>query len=126
MLNVSNPATDTTAVKDKIKKFVEQYNSTIDLIRTKLSEQKVKDPKTDTDRAKGVLYNDSMLNGLLQRLRSSIGAAVRHRRREPRPAREIGITTGSRHRRRRQRRRARRQARDRRRQALRRAVHLAD
>src|SRR5919112_3144667 len=73
-LNVSNPGTDQTAVKDKIKKFVEQYNSTIDLIRTKLTEEKAKAPKTDADRAKGVLYNDSMLNGLLQRLRTSIGS----------------------------------------------------
>src|SRR5215217_2926790 len=53
-LTISAPGTDQTAVKDKIKKFVEQYNSTIDLIRTKLTEEKVKEPKNDADRAKGV------------------------------------------------------------------------
>ena len=95
MLNVSNPATDQTAVKDKIKKFVEQYNSTIDLIRTKLSEQKVKDPTTDADRAKGNLYNDTMLNGLMQRLRSTVGGAFATGDATKDTLAEIGITTGS-------------------------------
>lgn len=95
VLNVSNPKTDTTAVKDKIKKFVEQYNSTIDLIRTKLTEQKVKAPKTDADRAKGSLSNDSMLNGLLQRLRSSIGTAFNTGDPAMDELAEIGITTGA-------------------------------
>ena len=94
-LNVSNPATDQTAVKDKIKKFVEQYNSTIDLIRTKLTEQKVKDPRTDADRAKGNLYNDSMLNGLLQRLRSTVGGVFDTGDGTRDTLAEIGITTGA-------------------------------
>ncbi len=94
-LNVSAPGTDQTAVKDKIKKFVEQYNSTIDLIRSELTEQKVKDPKTDADRAKGVLYNDSMLNGLLTRLRSSIGTAFDTGDANVDQLTEIGISTGA-------------------------------
>lgn len=94
-INVGNPSTDETAVKDKIKKFVEQYNSTIDLIRTKLTEQKVKDPKTDVDRAKGNLFNDSMLNGLLQRLRSTVGGVFNTGDADKDTLAEIGITTGA-------------------------------
>jgi flagellar hook-associated protein 2 len=94
MLNVSNPGTDQTAVKDKVKKFVEQYNSTIDLIRSKLTEQKVKDPKTDADRAKGNLYNDSMLNGLLSRLRTAVGGSFATGDANMDQLQEIGITTG--------------------------------
>ena len=94
-LNVSNPATDQTAIKDRIKKFVEQYNSTVDLIRTKLTEQKVKAPATDADRAKGNLYNDSMLNGLLQRLRSTVGGAFDTGDAGKDTLAEIGITTGA-------------------------------
>jgi flagellar hook-associated protein 2 len=94
-LNVSNPGVDHSAVKDKIKKFVEQYNSTIDLIRSELTEQKVKDPKTDADRAKGVLANDTMLNGLLQRLRSTIGASFDTGNANYDQLQEIGITTGT-------------------------------
>jgi flagellar hook-associated protein 2 len=93
-LNVSNPGTDQSAVKDKIKKFVEQYNSTIDLIRSKLTEQKVKDPKTDADRAKGNLYNDSMLQGLLSRLRTSVGGSFATGDATMDQLQEIGVTTG--------------------------------
>jgi flagellar hook-associated protein 2 len=94
-LNVSNPAPDQSAVKDRIKKFVEQYNSTIDLIRSELTEEKVKDPKTDADRAKGVLFNDSMLNGLLSRLRSSIGSAFDTGDASLDQLAEIGVSTGA-------------------------------
>jgi flagellar hook-associated protein 2 len=94
-LNVSNPTTDTAAVKSKIKSFVDQYNSTIDLIRSKLTEEKVKDPQTDADRAKGVLYNDSMLNGLLQRMRSTIGAGFDTGDANMDQLGEIGISTGA-------------------------------
>ena len=94
-LNVSNPGADTTAVKDKIKKFVEQYNSTIDLIRTKLTEEKVKDPKTDADRAKGVAAQR------LDAERHPARTAHDRRRRRSTPATrsmdqlaEIGISTG--------------------------------
>lgn len=92
---VGNPSIDHTAVKDKVKKFVEQYNSTIDLIRSKLSEQKVKDPKTDADRAKGNLHNDSMLNGLLMRLRSTVGAAFDTGDSNLDQLAEIGVSTGA-------------------------------
>lgn len=94
-LNVSAPGTDQTAIKDKIKKFVEQYNSTIDLIRSKLTEERVKEPKTDADRAKGVLSNDSMLNGLLQRLRSSIGTTFATGDTNLDQLGELGISTGA-------------------------------
>jgi flagellar hook-associated protein 2 len=94
-LNVSNPITDTSAVKNKIKSFVDQYNSTIDLIRSKLTEQKVKDPKTDSDRIKGNLYNDSMLNGLLQRLRTSVAGTFDSGDANMDQLAEIGISTGA-------------------------------
>src|SRR3954468_249025 len=94
-LNVSNPAPDQSAVKDRIKKFVEQYNSTIDLIRSELTEEKVKDPKTDADRAKGVLFNDSMLNGLLQRMRSAISSSFGTGDATLDQLAEIGISTGA-------------------------------
>jgi flagellar hook-associated protein 2 len=95
MLNVSNPTTDTSAVKSKVKAFVDQYNSTIDLIRTKLTEQKVKDPQNDTDRIKGNLYNDSMLNGLLQRLRTSVASSFDTGNANLDQLAEIGISTGA-------------------------------
>ena len=94
-LNVSNPGADTNAVKEKLKKFVEQYNSTLDLIRSKLTEDRVKDPKTDADRAKGSLRNDSMLNGIVRQLRTSIGAAFDTGTSSMDQLAEIGISTGA-------------------------------
>jgi flagellar hook-associated protein 2 len=73
-VNVGTPGVDASAVKAKIKAFVEQYNSTADLIRSKLTEQKVAKPAKDADYLKGVLQGDSELTGLLSRLRQSISA----------------------------------------------------
>ena len=94
-LNVSNPGADTTAVNDKIKKFVEQYNSTLDLIRSKLTEDKVKDPKNDADRAKGALRNDSMLAGIERQLRTSITSTFDTGTATMDELAEIGVSTGA-------------------------------
>jgi flagellar hook-associated protein 2 len=93
-LNVSNPGVDQSAVKNKIKAFVDQYNSTVDLIRSELTEQPVKDAKTTTDLTKGVLYNDSMLNGLLQRLRSTVAGSFDTGDANMDQLQEIGVSTG--------------------------------
>ena len=50
---------------------------------------------TDADRAKGVLRNDSMLNGLLQRLRSAIGTSFDTGDANLDQLGEIGISTGT-------------------------------
>ena len=71
-VSVTEPRTDTAKVKEKIKAFVEQYNSTVDFIRTKLKEDKVANPTSLSEAGKGVLRNDTALNGLLSKLRSSI------------------------------------------------------
>ena len=75
-LNVSNPAPDQSAVKDRIKKFVEQYNSTIDLIRSELTEEKVKDPKDRRGPGQGRAVQRLDAERVAVRgLRSSIGSA---------------------------------------------------
>ena len=59
---VGSPAADTDAVKTKVQAFVDQYNSTIDFVRGKLNEDRVVNPTTDADRAKGVLRGDPGLD----------------------------------------------------------------
>ncbi|HEY6781570.1 MAG TPA: flagellar filament capping protein FliD [Thermoleophilaceae bacterium] len=91
-ISVSEPATDKGKVKDALKKFVEQYNSTVDFIRTKTTEKRIASPETDADALKGVLYADTGLSGLLSGLRtamSSIGPGALDQ------LSELGITTGS-------------------------------
>ena len=71
-VNVGNPAPDSAAISAKVKAFVEQYNSTVDFIRGKLSEKRVVDPQTTADYQKGVLYGDTALRGLLGQMRIAI------------------------------------------------------
>lgn len=89
-VTVGEPGADKAKVKQKIEAFVEQYNSTIDLIRTKLAEDR--DPASPT---KGVLRNDSMLNGLLSTLRQSLTQVFAGNPADVDELAEIGISTGA-------------------------------
>ena len=94
-VTVGAPAPDKAAIKDKVKKFVEQYNSTVDFIRGKLEE--ARDPRATTSSAanKGVLRNDSMLNGVLRELRQSLSEAFGGGPTSVDELAEIGITSGA-------------------------------
>ena len=94
-INVGNPAVNADSVKQKVQTFVDQYNSTIDLIQSKLTEQPVKDPQTSADLVKGSLFNDQGLNSILQSLRSSVGAIFNTGNAGLDQMSEIGITTGA-------------------------------
>ena len=80
----ADPAVDGDAIKKKVQAFVTAYNSTVDLIRAKVAEKPVKDATSSADATKGLFYGDTMLNGLLTSLRSSIGDLS-----------DIGISTGA-------------------------------
>jgi flagellar hook-associated protein 2 len=69
---VGSPGPNTDVVKSKIQAFVDQYNSTVGFISSKLKEKRVVHPTTDDDRAKGVLNADPALGGLLSQLRESV------------------------------------------------------
>lgn len=71
-VNVGAPGPDTAAISAKVKAFVEQYNSTVDFVRSKVNEKRVVDPQTTADYQKGVLYGDTALQGLLSQMRIAI------------------------------------------------------
>jgi flagellar hook-associated protein 2 len=71
-INVGAPAPDATDITAKVKAFVEQYNSTLDFIRSKLDEKKVVNPQTTADQQKGLLYGDTMLEGILSQMRNAM------------------------------------------------------
>ena len=73
-INVGAPQPDTANVTAKMKAFVEQYNSTLDFIRSKLDEKKVVNPQTTADQQKGLLNGDTMLEGILSQLRVAMTA----------------------------------------------------
>ncbi len=94
-VTVTTPGPNKDAVVDAVKSFVTAYNATVDAIRSRTTEERVPNASTATDAKKGVLFNDSGLNGILTSLRRSVSAIV--------PgglstgldeAAEIGITTG--------------------------------
>ena len=93
-VTVGAPAPDNSAVKGKIQAFVDQYNSTVDFIRDKLTEKRVPNAKTDSDARKGSLFADTQLTGLLSQLRSimsdktGIGGTVKS-------LADLGVSTGT-------------------------------
>ena len=68
-VTVGAPAPDNANITAKVKAFVDQYNSTLDFIRSKLDEKKVVNPQTAADQQKGLLNGDTMLEGILSQLR---------------------------------------------------------
>ena len=68
-ITVGAPGPDNSNITAKVKAFVDQYNSTLDFIRSKLDEKKVVNPQTTGDQQKGLLNGDSMLEGILSQLR---------------------------------------------------------
>jgi flagellar hook-associated protein 2 len=93
-VTVGAPGPDNNAVKGKVQAFVDQYNSTVDFIRTELTEKRVPNAQTDADARKGPLFADTQLTGLLAQLRgivsqkTGIGGAVGS-------FADIGVSTGS-------------------------------
>src|SRR3954453_11791593 len=73
-VSVGVPGPDTANVTAKMKAFVDQYNSTLDFVRSKLDEKKVVNPQTAADQQKGLLHGDTMLEGILSQLRLAMTA----------------------------------------------------
>ena len=97
-VTVGAPAPDQAAISAKVKAFVEQYNSTVDFIRSKLNEKPVANPQTQADYNKGVLYGDTALSGLLGQLR--VALTDQYGEGDGNPATldqlaELGVSTGA-------------------------------
>jgi flagellar hook-associated protein 2 len=75
-ITVGSPATDTDAMKTKIKAFVDAYNAVVTTTRAKVTEKSIADARTTTDAAKGSLFGDSGLLGMLSALRVRMGDPV--------------------------------------------------
>jgi flagellar hook-associated protein 2 len=96
-VTVGAPGPDKDAIAAKVKAFVDQYNSTVSFIRSKVQEKPVAGAATTADIAKGVLYGDTSLNALLGQMRIAMtnvytaGGAVPGTLDQ---MTEIGVTTG--------------------------------
>jgi flagellar hook-associated protein 2 len=71
-IDVTEPAPDTKSIATKIKTFVSAYNSAVELIETRVSEESVREPKTIEEANKGSLFGDTTLNSLLAGMRQAL------------------------------------------------------
>lgn len=103
-------STDTSNIFDSIKSFVDKYNDMIKKINDKISEKRYRDfqPLTDAQRdsmkddqiksweekaQSGLIRNDSILSGVLNKIRTDLGGAVSGLTTAFKTLSDIGITT---------------------------------
>jgi flagellar hook-associated protein 2 len=91
---VGNPSPNTDVISSKIQAFVDQYNSTVDFLNAKLKEQKVVNPSTPDDRAKGVLNADPGLESILTQLREAVGNTFTSAQPDLNQLSLVGLSTG--------------------------------
>lgn len=94
-VSVGAPTVDTAAVKDKLRAFVDVYNSTVDAIRAKLDERSVKDPTTTEQQQAGMLNGDTTLTAILSQMRQAIYTSVRGLPDGMSSLADLGVSTGS-------------------------------
>ncbi|HEU4700886.1 MAG TPA: flagellar filament capping protein FliD [Conexibacter sp.] len=94
-VTVTAPAADTQTVKDKLRAFVDVYNSTVEAIRAKLDERSVPNARTDADRQKGLLNGDLTLTAILGQMRQAIYTPVRGLPDGMSSLADLGVSTGS-------------------------------
>jgi len=94
-VTVGAPAVNADAVKDKLRAFVDVYNSTIDAIRARLDERSVKDPRTAEDRQAGMLNGDTTLTSILSQMRQAIYTPISGLPDGMSSLADLGISTGS-------------------------------
>lgn len=71
-VTVGEPAANTKAIAEAVKGFVTAYNEAVEYIESKTSEQPVKEPKTQEEANKGILFGDNSLTNLLSQMRETL------------------------------------------------------
>ncbi|MBJ7519897.1 MAG: flagellar filament capping protein FliD [Solirubrobacteraceae bacterium] len=95
-VTVSSPTADKTKVIEKLKSFVEAYNTVVDTVKNLTGERKITDPASAADARKGSLYADNGLRSLQSSMRNAISSAMDGLTNgDLDQLAEIGITTGA-------------------------------
>lgn len=85
-VDVTEPTANTKEIAAKIKTFVSAYNAAVELIEAKVGEETVREPKTQEEANKGILFGDGQLNGLLAGMRQTLSESGLS---------ELGVSTGA-------------------------------
>jgi flagellar hook-associated protein 2 len=94
-INVGNPGPSPDNVVSTVKGFVSAYNAVVDAIRSRITEQRVPNATTTADAAKGSLFGDSGLSGMLDSLRQTLGTVMGSSTDATRTLADLGISTGA-------------------------------
>jgi flagellar hook-associated protein 2 len=94
-INVGNPGPNADTVVSTVKGFVSAYNSVVDAVRSRITEKRVPGATTASDAAKGSLFGDSGLSGMLDSLRSTLGTVTGVPTDVARTLADLGISTGA-------------------------------
>ncbi|HEY1597292.1 MAG TPA: flagellar filament capping protein FliD [Thermoleophilaceae bacterium] len=90
---VGSPAADENAISSKVQDFVDQYNTVMDDLNTKLTEQPVANA-SGSDLTKGLFFGDPLLENIQDGLRNMVGSPIGSN-----PSMnllsEIGLSTGA-------------------------------
>jgi flagellar hook-associated protein 2 len=71
-VNVGEPGPDTEVIGEKLHAFVSAYNAAVEAIEAKLTEEPVRNPASQEEANRGVLFGDTALTGLLGRMRETL------------------------------------------------------
>ncbi len=71
-VTVGNPEPNHEEITSKLKAFVSAYNAALDAIRSRVTETRVANPKSQAESNRGVLFGDSGLNDLLSQMRNFV------------------------------------------------------
>jgi flagellar hook-associated protein 2 len=93
-VTVGAPGADTSAITTALQSFISVYNSTVDAIRGKLTEQSVPNPSSTSDKEKGLLFGDADLSDLLDQMRQAIYTPIAGLPDGMNSLADLGISTG--------------------------------
>jgi flagellar hook-associated protein 2 len=93
-ITVGSPAPDIDAIKKGVHDFVDSYNALMSDLSSRISEQPVVPPSTDSDYLKGIFFGDSLLQNIQDRLRNVVSSPIGS---DPSLSlmSQIGISTGA-------------------------------
>jgi flagellar hook-associated protein 2 len=94
-ITVGNPGPSADTVVSTVKSFVNGYNNVVDAVRSRITEKRVPGATTTSDAAKGSLFGDSGLSGMLDSLRSTLGTVTGAPTDAARTLADLGISTGA-------------------------------
>jgi flagellar hook-associated protein 2 len=93
-VTVGAPGANAGAIKQTLQSFIDTYNSTVDAVRAKLSEQNVPNATSLSDQQKGLLFGDEQLSDLLAQMRQAIYTPIAGLPDGMNSLADLGISTG--------------------------------